>query len=190
MTKKAKGDFVMYLMRVFTIGLSTSFFNDGNASASVHRGNCIGTRLPFFNPGVLAVADNPAPRWKMRSLLNIYSGAFKSSNRPPCFLAVDTPYVNDLIEGAEFPLPSDGDSTSAAVHDDGKALTCNDQGQLFLTHGASAIAKAGRAPEPFISCKPRNAVQWTLHIPPLLSALRGDGGDFSVAKDFGALQKR
>lgn len=182
----------MCLMRVFTIGLSTSFFNDGNTSASVNRGNCIGTnsgtRPPSFNSAVLAVAHNPALRWKSRSLLNIYSGAFKSSNRPPRFLAADTPYVNGLIEGAEFPMPSDGGSTSAAVYD-GKALTCNDQGQLFLTHGASAIVKAGKAPEPFISCKPRNAVQWTLLIPPLLSALGGDGGDFSVARDFGTLQK-
>ncbi len=107
-----------------------------------------------------------------RSLLELVVGAFKSFSRPPRTFAVNTPYLNGLIEGTEFAMRVEGDSSMTTVFE-GKVTTSNPQGKLTLKRGESALAKAGKAPQPYIMVKPRDAVQWTLHFPPLFAALGG-----------------
>ena len=65
-----------------------------------------------------------------------------------------------------------GDSAMTTVYE-GKVITSNPQGKLTLKRGESTLAKAGKAPKPYIMVKPRDAVQWTLHYPPLFAALGG-----------------
>jgi Tfp pilus assembly protein PilF len=114
------------------------------------------------------VASQP----EKRSLLELIVGAFKSFSRPPRTFAVNTPYLNGLIEGTEFAMRVEGDSSLTTVYE-GKVTTSNPQGKLTLNRGESALAKAGKAPQPYIMVKPRDAVQWTLHYPPLFAALGG-----------------
>ena len=114
------------------------------------------------------VASQP----EKRSVLELLIGAFKSFSRPPRTFAVNTPYLNGLIEGTEFAMRVEGDSSMTTVFE-GKVTTSNPQGKLTLKRGESALAKAGKAPQPYIMVKPRDAVQWTLHYPPLFAALGG-----------------
>jgi tetratricopeptide (TPR) repeat protein len=114
------------------------------------------------------VASQP----EKRSVLELLIGAFKSFSRPPRTFAVNTPYLNGLIEGTEFAMRVEGDSSMTTVYE-GKVTTSNPQGKLTLKRGESALAKAGKAPQPYVMVKPRDAVQWTLHYPPLFAALGG-----------------
>ncbi len=116
------------------------------------------------------VASQP----EKRSLLELVVGAFKSFSRPPRTFAVNTPYLNGLIEGTEFAMRVEGDSSMTTVFE-GKVTTSNPQGKLTLKRGESALAKAGKAPQPYIMVKPRDAVQWTLHFPPLFAVLAEPG---------------
>jgi tetratricopeptide (TPR) repeat protein len=114
------------------------------------------------------VASQP----EKRSLLELIIGAFKSFSRPPRTFAVNTPYLNGLIEGTEFAMRVEGDSSMTTVYE-GKVTTSNPQGKLTLKRGESAFAKKGQAPRPYFMVKPRDAVQWTLYFPPLFSVLGG-----------------
>ena len=113
------------------------------------------------------VASQP----EKRSLLELVVGAFKSFSRPPRTFAVNTPYLNGLIEGTEFAMRVEGDSSMTTVFE-GKVTTSNPQGKLTLKRGESALAKAGKAPQPYMMVKPRDAVQWTLHYPSSLRSPR------------------
>lgn len=108
------------------------------------------------------------PQPEKRSLLEMVKGAFKSFSRPPRLLTVNTPYVNGMIEGTEFAMRVEGDQTSVVVYE-GKVAAVNDFGRLTLARGESAVARAGSAPQQVVLVRPRDAVQWTLHYPPILS---------------------
>ena len=114
------------------------------------------------------VASQP----EKRSILELLIGALKSFSRPPRTFAVNTPYLNGLIEGTEFAMRVGRDSSLTTVYE-GKVTTSNPQGKLMLRRGESALAKAGKAPQPYFMVKPRDAVQWTLYFPPLFAVLGG-----------------
>ncbi len=103
-----------------------------------------------------------------RSIIEMIIGAFQSFSRAPRSLAVNTPYVNGLIEGTEFLVRVEGEQTEITVFE-GKVKAVNDHGQLILARGESAVAKKGEAPQPRIVVRPRDAVQWALYYPPVLS---------------------
>ncbi|MCF7988532.1 MAG: tetratricopeptide repeat protein [Methylovulum sp.] len=135
--------------------------------------------LSLINEVVLRLDQNTtmrladvAPEPEKRSLVELIVGAFKSFSRPPRTFAVNTPYLNGLIEGTEFAMRVEGDNSITTVYE-GKVTTSNNQGKLTLKRGESAFAKAGKAPQPYTMVKPSDAVQWTLHFPPLLAVLGG-----------------
>jgi tetratricopeptide (TPR) repeat protein/opacity protein-like surface antigen len=138
-----------------------------------------GAALSLINEVVLRLDQNTtmrladvAPEPEKRSLVELIVGAFKSFSRPPRTFAVNTPYLNGLIEGTEFAMRVEGDNSITTVYE-GKVTTSNNQGKLTLKRGESAFAKAGKAPQPYTMVKPSDAVQWTLHFPPLLAVLGG-----------------
>ncbi|MFH0343494.1 MAG: tetratricopeptide repeat protein, partial [Chromatiales bacterium] len=102
-----------------------------------------------------------------RSLLDIIKGAFQSMSRQPRRLMVNTPYLNGMIEGTEFLVRVEDDRASILVLE-GKVLASNAAGSLKVAPGESATAEAGKAPQPRIVVRPRNAVQWALYYPPVL----------------------
>jgi tetratricopeptide (TPR) repeat protein len=138
--------------------------------------------ISLANEAVLRLDQNTTMRLvdvaakpEKRSMLELIIGSFKSFSRPPRTFAVNTPYLNGSIEGTEFAMRVDGDSSLTTVYE-GKVTTSNDQGKLTLQRGESALAKAGKAPQPYLMVKPRDAVQWTLHYPPLFAVFGGSQG--------------
>lgn len=136
--------------------------------------------LSLINDVVLRLDQNTTVRLvdivqnpEKKSLVELIVGAFKSFSRPPRTFAVNTPYLNGLIEGTEFAMRVEGDNAITTVYE-GKVTTSNKQGKLSLKRGESAFAKAGKAPQPYTMIKPSDAVQWTLHFPPLLAVLGGN----------------
>jgi tetratricopeptide (TPR) repeat protein len=138
--------------------------------------------IALVNEAVLRLDQNTTMRLvdvaakpKKRSMLELVIGSFKSFSRPPRTFAVNTPYLNGSIEGTEFAMRVEGDSSLTTVYE-GKVTTSNDKGKLTLQRGESALAKAGKAPQPYLMVKPRDAVQWTLHYPPLFAVIGGSQG--------------
>lgn len=147
----------------------------------IHVGENSRAAVSLINDVVLRLDQNTtmrlvdvAPQPEKRSMLELVVGAFKSFSRPPRTFAVNTPYINGLIEGTEFAMRVGDDSSIVTVYE-GKVTTTNEKGRLTLKRGESTLAKAGKAPQPYALVKPRDAVQWTLHFPPLLAALGGNG---------------
>lgn len=97
-----------------------------------------------------------------RSVIELLKGALQSLSRSPRKLAINTPYINGMIEGTEFLTRVEPGRADITVFE-GKVIAQNDQGSLPLTHGQSAEAGPGQAPQPRIVVRPRDAVQWALY---------------------------
>lgn len=102
------------------------------------------------------------------SLLDMLAGAIHFISRTPRTLKVNTPFVDATVEGTEFLLVVRDDKTLLTVFE-GQVLATNQAGALSLTSGQSAVAKDGQAPTPYVVVRPRDAVQWALYYPPILS---------------------
>jgi len=82
---------------------------------------------------------------------------------------VITPFVNASIEGTEFVVAVNTDQAQVTVFE-GKVRMTNDQGELLLLPGQSAIAKKDQAPVLNTTVKPRDAVQWALYYPSVIDS--------------------
>jgi tetratricopeptide (TPR) repeat protein len=102
------------------------------------------------------------------SLIELLKGAVHFFSRYPRSLKVITPFVNAAVEGTEFYVRVDDDKTVISIFE-GQVLASNKAGSLKLTDGQSAIAEADKAPVPYIVVHPRDAVQWALYYPPIVS---------------------
>ena len=141
----------------------------------IHVGANSRAAIALINEAVLRIDQNSTLRLadiagqpKKSSLLELIIGSFKSFSRPPRKFAVNTPYLNGVIEGTEFAMRVNADSATTTVYE-GKVTTKNEFGSLSLKRGETALAHAGQAPKPYQLVKPRDAVQWTLHYPALFS---------------------
>lgn len=119
-----------------------------------------------------------------RSLLSLAAGAIQSFSRKPRKLAINTPYLNGLIEGTEFAVRSEADQGVITVIE-GTVVAENGLGRVTVPAGSAAVAEAGQAPQAQIVVNPRDAVQWGLFYPPLIAVLDGaqaaPGGDVPPA---------
>jgi tetratricopeptide (TPR) repeat protein len=104
---------------------------------------------------------------KQTFLLNLRAGAAYFFSRLPRSLQVMTPFANAGVEGTEFFVKVEGDQTFLSVFE-GRVAATNPMGSLTLASGQSAIAKAGQAPALRVVVRPRDAVQWALHYPPII----------------------
>ncbi|MEE9604824.1 MAG: FecR domain-containing protein, partial [Candidatus Scalindua sp.] len=104
---------------------------------------------------------------KQTSLLDIIFGSVHFISRVTRALKVTTPFVNGNVEGTEFLVVVGVDQTTLTVFE-GQVLATNKAGDLRLTSGQSAIARAGQAPVARVLVRPRDAVQWALYYPPIL----------------------
>jgi tetratricopeptide (TPR) repeat protein len=102
-----------------------------------------------------------------RSWLEVLRGGLQSFSRRPTRLKVSTPYLNGLIEGTEFVVRVEEGASSLLVLE-GEVLAENDLGRVVLSSGQLAVARPGEAPRQELVVRPRDAVQWALHYPPLL----------------------
>ena len=104
---------------------------------------------------------------KQTFLLNLRAGAAYFFSRLPRSLQVITPFANAGVEGTEFFVKVEGDQTFLSVFE-GRVAATNPMGSLTLASGQSAIVKAGQAPALHVVVRPRDAVQWALHYPPII----------------------
>jgi len=105
---------------------------------------------------------------EQRSIIQLLAGALQSLSRAPRKLAVNTPYINGMIEGTEFLTRVEQGRADITVFE-GKVIAENELGSLPLTPGESAEAEQGRAPQPRVIVHPRDAVHWALYYPPILN---------------------
>lgn len=108
------------------------------------------------------------------SLVQLVLGAFQSFSRRPHRIDVDAPHVNLAVRGTEFLVRTDGRESLLAVQE-GEVLASNAEGQLAVSDGEAAVARSGEAPQPYLRIRPRDAVEWALHYPPVLALTAPDG---------------
>jgi Flp pilus assembly protein TadD len=129
---------------------------------------------------------------KERSIIELLTGALQSLSRSPRKLAVNTPYINGMIEGTEFLTRVEQGRAEITVFE-GKVIAQNKLGSLPLTPGKSAQALEGQAPQPRIVIRPRDAVQWALYYPPILDfqaeSFTGQASDTALQQSVLAYQK-
>jgi len=149
--------------------------------------------LQLENDAVLRLDQNTTMRLisvskdpEKRSFLEAVKGVFQSFTRKPHHLAVQTPYLNGLIDGTEFLVKVDADQSSILLLE-GKIVAKNDQGTVTILPGQAAVASKGAAPKTVLVAKPLDAVQWTLHYPALLKM---DAADYAADTGWQAAVKQ
>ncbi len=110
----------------------------------------------------------PAPQADKPFWLELLNGAVNVITRTPKRFQVDAPFVNAFVDGTEFLVTTTENETTISVFE-GQVSATNPQGHLVLKSGESASASPGQAPVSRILVRPRDAVQWALYYPPVLS---------------------
>jgi tetratricopeptide (TPR) repeat protein/opacity protein-like surface antigen len=126
--------------------------------------------------GIEEESSGLAGFFKGAAKLDLIEGAAHFFSRLPRNLEVRTGFVNAGVEGTEFFIKVADNKTFISVFE-GKVLAANESGNLSLTSGQSAVAEEGKAPVLQVVVKPRDAVRWALHYPPVLD---GPGPDSLV----------
>ena len=75
-----------------------------------------------------------------------------------------TPYVNAAVDGTEFVVAVDAGYSKVTVLE-GRVRVSNEQGEIRLTQGETAQARAGEAPALQTRVQPWDAVSWALYYP-------------------------
>ncbi|MGD8349894.1 MAG: TonB-dependent receptor [Gammaproteobacteria bacterium] len=149
--------------------------------SSIRVGGQSRAAVVLINDAVLRLDENTTVRLvdiiegeqEEPSLLDIIRGALHSFSRKPRKIAINSPYLNGSIEGTEFVFRVDDDQTQITVFE-GFVVAANNQGELRLESGQSAVATEGGAPVLRTLVNPREQVQWGLYYPPVLSAEGSD----------------
>ena len=131
-------------------------------AALLLRNNTV-LRLSQKSTLTLPAAQADKPFW-----LELLDGAINVITRTPKKFQVDTPFVNAAVDGTEFFVKIAANQTTVSVFE-GRVIAENSTGRVVLRSGEVATTGAGQAPVTSISVNPRDAVQWALHYPPILS---------------------
>lgn len=123
------------------------------------------------NTAVLLADIAPEPAEK--SFVDLLVGALQSFSRKPREVAINTPYLNATIEGTEFVIRVAQNQTELSVFE-GTVRAANPQGQEAVSSGQVVVAQAGGAPQRRTVVRPRDAAQWSIYYPPVLSLQDGD----------------
>lgn len=150
---------------------------------------CVDTtvRVGGFSRAALAFVDDSTLRLDQNTLLTLrpregerrtwlemLTGAIHFFSHRPRSLGIETPYVNAAAEGTEFLIRIGADRAHILMYE-GIVLAENESGKIRLAPGDAALIRAGEKPVPEIVIRPRDAVAWAVHYPPVLSEL-ADGG--------------
>nr|MCH9664844.1 FecR domain-containing protein [Gammaproteobacteria bacterium] len=104
---------------------------------------------------------------KATSLLDLIKGALHIITRTPKPFKVRTPFLNGAVDGTEFYIGMDENSTTMVLYE-GQITTSNAQGRLVLTGHEAVKAIRNQAPQRIAIVKPTDAVQWALYYPTIL----------------------
>jgi tetratricopeptide (TPR) repeat protein len=104
------------------------------------------------------------------TLLQLLTGSAFFMSRYPHPLTIETPYVNAASGGTEFNIKVDKDKQSTTITViEGQMNVTNEAGSTVVKSGQEAITQAGQAPVMRLLLRPRDAIQWALYYPPILS---------------------
>jgi len=101
------------------------------------------------------------------SLVDLFTGALHILTRTPKPFKIRTPFVNAGVEGTEFFVSVDKDSTQLVIYE-GQVSVSNDQGSLVLVDHEAAVARKNEAPKKIGVISPTDAVQWALYYPTII----------------------
>jgi Tfp pilus assembly protein PilF len=121
-------------------------------------------RLDQYSSLVITAAETDTTP----SLLELLKGAAHFISRDPRSLQIITPLANAAITGTEFLVRVDEHETGVIVYE-GRVEVSNAAGSVQIGANERALAQAGKAPVTEAVVRPRDAVQWTLYYPPVLS---------------------
>src|SRR4029079_4400028 len=99
--------------------------------------------------------------------VNLLRGAAHFFRRGAPRPRVQTPFTVAGVRGTEFYIGVERDRALVTVFE-GTVVAENAAGSLTLVGGQSAVAETGKAPVLRVVARPRDAVQWTLHYPPVV----------------------
>ncbi|WP_126454698.1 FecR domain-containing protein [Sulfuriflexus mobilis] len=103
------------------------------------------------------------------SSLDLKAGIAHFISRVKQAFKIVTPFVNASIEGTEFVVAVQAGQAEVTVFE-GVVRATNDQGELVLNPGQTALALKGTAPVLKLHVRPRDAVQWALYYPAIVDA--------------------
>ena len=106
---------------------------------------------------------------KTVSLVNLFTGALHILTRTPKPFKIRTPFINAAVEGTEFSVSVDQDSTQLVIFE-GQVSASNNKGSLVLVDHEAAIARKNEAPQKVAIISPTDAVQWALYYPTIIDA--------------------
>jgi tetratricopeptide (TPR) repeat protein len=109
----------------------------------------------------------PARKVEKSVLLQLIEGVVHVLSRIPHALSIETPLASAGVEGTEFVLGVAAAEAKLWVFE-GRVRFSNPRGQLQVGSGEGALARPGQAPERRVVVRPREAVEWALHYPPLI----------------------
>lgn len=106
-------------------------------------------------------------------ITELFEGAAYFISRITRQFIVKTAYANTYVEGTEFLVTVDAEQTRTTVFE-GIVRVQNPLGQTSVAVGQTAITRANRAPVIEQTINPQDAVQWTLHYPPIIDIAPGE----------------
>ena len=129
--------------------------------------------LQLISEALISVDQNThlrfsIPKKESSWLLDIFNGSIFFRSREHQELDIHTPFFNAVHEGTEFSITVNSERTEITVFD-GQVIGTNKQGKVLINKGFTGIA--GKNQTPYIqklTMRPEDAVQWTLHYPPLI----------------------
>ncbi len=110
------------------------------------------------------------------SVVELTKGAVHFFSRLPRNLDIKTAFVNAGVEGTEG-VVNVGEEKAEVTIFEGKVVAANESGTVTLTNGQSVVAETGKPLTYQTVVKPRDAVQWALHYPPVIDRKSGEAGE-------------
>ena len=110
------------------------------------------------------------------SVVELAKGAMHFFSRLPRNLDIKTAFVNAGVEGTEGVVNVGDDKTEVTIFE-GKVVAANESGTVTITNGQSVVAETSKPLTYQTVVKPRDAVQWALHYPPVIDRKAGESGE-------------
>ena len=154
--------------------------------------------IQLQNETILRLDQNTVVRFagldpQSPTLLELIRGSAFFLSRFPRTLTIETPFVNAASGGTEFHIEvNEKDQTTTITVIEGQMNVTNEAGSTVVTGGQAAVTKAGQAPVLRVVVRPRDAIQWALYYPPVLSLrdLRLGGTEGLAETDWRSMVQR
>ncbi len=154
--------------------------------------------IQLQNETILRLDQNTVVRFagldpQSPTLLDLIRGSAFFLSRYPRTLTIETPFVNAASGGTEFHIEvNEKDQTTTVTVIEGQMNVTNEAGSTVVTGGQAAVTKSGQAPVLRVVVRARDAIQWALYYPPVLSLrdLRFGGTEGLAETDWRAMVQR